>query len=386
MQQKEPSRVLAGKRIGLLTASASRLGGGVFEAVVAHADLIASLGGVPVVFALDDEHAAADRARFAPSGADVTVCRVSGPPQIGFARDLVPAMIAARLDCLHLHGIWMYPSHAGARWAQQTRRPYFISPHGMLDPWITARGRWKKALARLGYERTSWARATALHALTPREASDIARETGRDDSLVIPNAGPPACAQPPAFPAPGVVYIGRIHPKKNLVALVQGWTRARRDAQARLTIAGWGDPRDVAELQDAVATAGASVAFVGPQYGANKQALLDSARFVVLASHSEGLPMAMLEAWAAGVPTIMTPECNLDEGFAAGAALECGYDAPAISGVLERALTMTEPDWARMSASARALAGSRFSAQAVARAWGHAYSEAMDAPAGRGAR
>ena len=41
---------LAGKRIGFLTASASRLGGGVFEAVVAQAEIVAVCGGVPIVF------------------------------------------------------------------------------------------------------------------------------------------------------------------------------------------------------------------------------------------------------------------------------------------------------------------------------------------------
>ena len=61
------SAPLSGRRIGLLTAAASRLGGGVFEAVVAQAELIRSLGGEAVVFALADRHAAADRHRLGPS-------------------------------------------------------------------------------------------------------------------------------------------------------------------------------------------------------------------------------------------------------------------------------------------------------------------------------
>lgn len=59
---------LRGKRIGLLTASASRLGGGVFEAVAAQADLLRSLGALPVVIALKDQHSTVDAPRFpAPS-------------------------------------------------------------------------------------------------------------------------------------------------------------------------------------------------------------------------------------------------------------------------------------------------------------------------------
>ncbi|WP_068077206.1 glycosyltransferase [Novosphingobium lentum] len=370
---------LAGRRVGLLTASASRSGGGVFEAVVAHAALIRSLGGEVRVFALDDADAAHDKDRL--QGCAVDLLRIVGPRQVGYAPDMVKALCAANLDILHLHGIWMYPSRAGAAWAARTGRPYFVSPHGMLDPWITARGRWKKRIARIGYERASWARAAALHALTAREATDIARESGRSDSLVIPNAGP---ALAPATAAPAgrnVVYIGRVHPKKNLVALAQGWLQANRPAGARLLIAGWGDPADVAELEAAIATADGSVEFLGPVFGERKAKLLAEARLVVLPSHSEGLPMAMLEAWASGVPTVMTEECNLAIGFDAGAAIRCGYDAPAIAAALTAGLGLNDAGWSRMSDAARALADTQFSQAAVAAQWAQAYGAALKAQA-----
>jgi poly(glycerol-phosphate) alpha-glucosyltransferase len=367
---------LAGRRIALVTASASRLGGGVFEAVVAQAEMIRTLGGDAAVFALRDAHSETDRARFGSS--DVSLADVRGPRQIGYAPDLERMLLAAGPDCVHLHGIWMYPSASASNWACRTERPYFISPHGMLDQWITNRGRWKKALARAGYERTNWARATALHALTAREAKDIARESGRDDSIVIPNAGPETRTVPrTAMPGPVITYIGRIHPKKNLLALVEAWTRTPRPDGARLVLAGWGDPHDVATLEAAVAQGDGSAQFIGPVYGKAKADLLGSARFVALPSHSEGLPMAMLEAWSAGVPTLMTDECNLAEGFAAGAALNCGYDAAAIAACLEHALAMDEAAWRVMSEAARAVSGANFSASVISARWGQLYSAAI---------
>jgi len=362
---------LDGLRVTLLTASASRLGGGVATAIYSHAAMLREAGAAVTVVALEDKHSDEDRAALAPS--PLHTVGVRGPAFFGYAPDLVDRLVATKADLLHLHGIWMYPSRAALLWARRTGRPYMISPHGMLDPWITGRGRWKKALARLGYERASWHRADALHALTEDEAADIRREAGECRVMVIPNAGPPAAAAPPAGRAPHLFFISRIHPKKNLDALLEAWALADLPTGARLTIAGWGFPADVAAFEARLATAPPSVEFVGAVHGEAKQRLLESARFVILPSHSEGLPMTILEAWAAGTPTIMTAACHLPEGFAAGAALECGTDAASVAAAIGAALARDEAAWGAMSDAASALARGRFSAGHVTQEWVAAY-------------
>ena len=373
---------LAGKRIGLLTAAASRLGGGVFEAVAGQAALIRQLGAEPVVLALADPFSTADRARLDP--AEVHLLPVRGPRRFGYAPGLIDALRAARLDCLHLHGIWMYPSHAARCWRQDSGRASIISPHGMLDPWITGRGRWKKALARFGYERANWAAATAFHALTPGEAADIARESDRSGSLVIPNAGPPIARPVAAARGPQFLFLSRIHPKKNLAPLIAAWCELHRAGalpdQAGLTIAGWGEPGDVAQLQDRLRHCPPSLRFIGPCFGPAKAQALASARFVVLPSLSEGLPMTLLEAWAAGTPTLQSRGCNLPQGLVAGAALDCGTDQASITAALVKALAMPEPDWLAMAQAAQALAGSTFSAGRIAAAWAEAYARLIAKP------
>lgn len=345
-----------------------------FEAVVAQAHLIRQFGAEPVVLALDEAAAADDVQRFAET--EIRLCRAVGPRQIGFAPALIQSLNEANLDLLHLHGIWMYPSRAAAMWARQTGRPYLISPHGMLDPWITGRGRWKKALAKVGYERASWNAATRFHALTQTEAADIARESGRQDTLVIANPAPEVTGFP-ASAGRDLVYIGRIHAKKNLVALVEAWHCAKRPQLARLQIAGWGDAADVAQLRSAIAAGDGSAEFLGPVFGDAKTNLLGKARFVVLPSFSEGLPMAILEAWAAGRPTLMTRQCNLPEGFAAEAAVECSHSPQALVSAIEQALKLDEAKWLAMSRAALGLAGGPFAAQAIARQWASAYAGAI---------
>lgn len=365
------NKPLEGLRIGLLTASASRLGGGVFEAVVQQAAMIRDLGGEPVIFALRDAYSDQDAHRF--EGCELHCCPVRGPAQTGYAPQLVRRLVDAGLDCLHLHGIWMYPSRAATQWARLTGRRYLISPHGMLDAWITGRGRWKKALARAGYERASWCQADLMHALTQTEVDDISRESGRQDALIIPNAAPPAGPVPTRLREPRLVFLGRIHPKKNVLALLAGWGMAKRPNGAVLEIAGWGDPQDVAELEAAVSAAGPDVHFLGPVFGDAKQQLLNAARFTILPSFGEGLPMSVLEGWAAGAPAILTANCNLPEGFAAGAALECGHSAPSIAQAIEQALAMGPDEWLRMAGAALDLAAGPFCAAWVSHSWARAY-------------
>jgi len=365
---------LAGLRIGLLTASVSRLGGGVFEAVANHAEMIRSASGEPVIFGLSDRYANDDQTRFAPS--PVYHADVLGPPQIGYSRQLLRQLLDADLDLLHLHGIWMYPSRAGTRWAQLTNRPYVISPHGMLDPWITARGKVKKAIARIGYEKPSWRTASCFHALTNREASDITREARRDDSIVIPNAGPAALPPPATARSPRFVYLGRIHPKKNIDALIRAWTSVANTMEtmgADLTIAGWGEDEHVDQLRSALTDAPASIRFVGSVYGEDKTRLLRQSSFLVLPSHSEGLPMVILEAWAAGTPTLMTSECNLPEGIATRAAIECGYTAEDLAPLLKQAATMHSSIWLEMANAAYSLAVNSFASSRVTAQWARSY-------------
>lgn len=375
------------KRIGILTAWASRANGGVFEAVVAHCDLVRACGHEPIVFALDDPLSAADRPRFGTTS--VHVFPVTGPRQIGFAPALSSALRAAELDLLHLHGIWMYPSRAAGDWAVATKRPYVISPHGMLDPWIIGQGALKKSIAKLAYEHRSWRAATALHGLTGREARDIATATGRGQAtFVVPNAVPAAAMpQPARSTRPTVLYLGRIHPKKNIDTLVDAWRAARGGLPdgARLEIAGWGKDEHVSALKAKLDDANdADIAFLGPVFDERKAALLGSARFLALPSHSEGLPMAVLEAWAAGTPVLISTECNLSEGFAAGAAIDCGMDRDTVSATLQQALALSESAWQTMSTAGVGLAASTFSPAAVARAWDKAYSALLE-PVGRAA-
>lgn len=369
---------LAGKRIGLLSSWVSRSNGGVFEAVLAQADVLTTLGAQPVVLGLRDRHAESDIWRL--GGHEHHLCDPWGPHAAAYAPALASALMSAELDLLHLNGIWQYPSHVADLWKRATARPLVISPHGMLDPWITSRNAWKKHLGRILWERKAWQNANAFHALTDAEARDIARETGGAEVATIPNSAPSLTPPGDATRPPMALYIGRIHEKKNLGALISAWQIARTALPkgSVLTIAGWGDDDGIDALEHAMRdVAGDGIEFVGTVFGSQKAALLDLARFVVLPSLSEGLPMAILEAWAAGVPTIMSEHCHLPDGFAAGAALGCGTSPEDIAATLIEGFALSEPEWRRMSDAATALAAGPYSSTTLASRWERFYADLL---------
>ena len=265
------------------------------------------------------------------------------------------ALDATSSDMLHLHGLWQYPSIATRRQWELKKTPYLLSPRGMLDKWALANSRWKKQIAAWLFENAVMRDAFCLHALCQSEADAIRAYGLRQRIEVVPNGVelPEGLTAEDTESSEGIkrlLFLGRIHPKKGLSGLLKAWAKIQNTKSGiqnsrewQLVIAGWdqgGHERELIELCSELglkvvqrskhvscsATAqepeGADVVFYGPAFREEKEQLLRRADAFVLPSLSEGLPMSVLEAWAYGLPVVMTPECHLPEGFASQAALE----------------------------------------------------------------
>jgi poly(glycerol-phosphate) alpha-glucosyltransferase len=224
------------------------------------------------------------------------------------------------------------------------------------------------------------------------------------------------------------LFLGRIHPKKGLVGALRAWaeiqnpkSKIHNPKQWQFVIAGWDQGGHEGELKRLCVDLGLRIAecgeaedlklnsyklktersldiqgrlrpengssrrltlpdvdvvFFGPAFGEEKKALLRSAEAFILPSFSEGLPMSVLEAWAYGLPVVMTPECNLPEGFASGAALEIRNSA----GGFERMRTlieMTDQERAAMGMRGRRLVEERFTWPKVAAQMRRLYEEVL---------
>lgn len=363
-------------KIAFVLSSISRANGGISESVRRLAQSLPAAGPAAVsVLSLRDAFSDEDLPLWHPLRPQCLPIR--GPRAFGFAPALQPALAAGTPDITHTAGLWMYPSAAHHRWARRSRKPYVISPHGMLDAWALGNSAWKKQLAARLFERAHLEDAACLHALCAAEAESIRAFGLRNPICVLPNGidlpaasdrkGPPIWSG--RFPAERrvLLFLGRLHPKKGLMNLLQAWTSASATSW-QLVIAGWDQGGHQLELEAFVEAQGLrdSVCFVGPLHGSDKAAAYAAAHAFILPSFSEGLPMTVLEAWANGLPVLMTTACNLPEGFAAGAALEISTDPAKMAHSLLAFFGSSEQDCAAMGQRGRSLAENQFNWSRIA--------------------
>ncbi|WP_274425385.1 glycosyltransferase [Chelativorans sp. YIM 93263] len=355
-------------RVGMLVGTVSTAGGGVSEAVRSLSLAIRRIPGVSVeIFSLEDSRS--DGGDFD----DLPVHRVPirGPAAFGYAPELVPVLLSRDLDILHVHGLWMYLSVAARRWARATGKTYVVSPHGMLDPWALENSASKKRFARLLYEDAHLRGAACLHALSAAEEEAIVAAGISTPVTILPNGvdlpsvpvGKPPwrTSMPPGSRV--LLFLGRVTPKKRVLELIQAFdTAGAADRNWHLVIVGPVEAAYQKQLDAALEAAVCSerIHLVGPAYGDERGRVYAAAEAFILPSLSEGLPMAALEAFAFGLPALLSPQCNLPESFSAGAAMETGTDQETIAESLLHFFSMRIDHRLLMSQRARRLVAEKF--------------------------
>ncbi len=331
-------------RVGYVTSSLSRSAGGLFHSVSGLAGAVAQQGVDITVFGGVDRHFEVDHQQW--SGVPIRPHPLSDV--YGFHWRVFDRLLSHRPDLLHLHGIWTATSIYG-RFAQLAGIPIVVSPHGMLEAWILRRRKLAKAVHGALFERPL-VRGGYIHALCAAEYNTVSAYLpgAARRMFVLPNGTSSVPATPTAPGRSGVLYLGRLHPKKQVLELAKAWAGSASLDGIVLTIAGWGDTGYEAQVK-AVALASNNVRFVGSLYGVAKDRAFESARAFILPSLSEGLPMSVLEALQHGCLPIITDQCNLPELFTAGAARRIATDLSDVDRVVLDAVAASDEDVRRRS-------------------------------------
>jgi len=155
------------------------------------------------------------------------------------------------------------------------------------------------------FTRPIWKRAAAVTAVSGFVADLAEQAYGRRPQVIL--NGIPLGPEPKirVHTPPRLLMVGRLSRQKNPVLAVQALARLR-DLPWEFHVVGDGPLRPAMEKE--VETAGLSgrIRFLGWQDTARVQAEMNAADALLLSSHSEGLPMAAIEALDRGLAIVST--------------------------------------------------------------------------------
>ena len=330
-----------------------------------------------------------------PDGAedlDVRVFELQRPYRIAYSRPLARAVRAEvdDFDVVHVHSLFLHPQLASFRAARRAGVPHVVSPHGALDPFLRKRGRARKAVTDLLWQRRMLETAALLHVTSEDEAALIADVAPEVPRSVAPLGIDWARFQQPGDAArfrerhlggdagPVVLFLGRLTFKKGIDILIEAMADVVRELpDARLAIVGPDDENLRPELEALAERLGIghAVAFTGMLSGTDRADALATARLWALSSHTENFGVAVVEAIAAGLPVVISRAVNIAPDLeAGGVAVVPELEAGAFAREIARLLA-DESAAAEMGARAREFAR-RYDWAAIAPGFAALYARA----------
>lgn len=232
---------------------------------------------------------------------------------LGLSMNLKQELSKSNYDVYHANTLWLYQSHLTSKVARLKKKPYIISPHGMLYPNALQIKRWKKVpMLKLWFNRDVM-QATCLHATCQQEA-EYCRQFGYKGPIaVIPNA----VVFPKGVEIKKEIYrdqkdrrqigfLGRLHPIKkveNVIYAIDKLSDVLR-GQISFQIIGKYDDRYEQWLKEEVRRLHLEdiVEFVGFVSGMAKYNNLKKLSALFVPSESENFGMIVPESLICGTP------------------------------------------------------------------------------------
>jgi glycosyltransferase involved in cell wall biosynthesis len=235
----------------------------------------------------------------------------------------------AEFDVVHIHAVLSHAPLVAATACRRAGVPYVVRPLGTIAEWSLGQKTWRKqALIALSAGRMLRS-AAAIHCTSDSERLDAERRFGLPQTVVIPLGieSPPATVTLSLNDRrtldPYVLFLARLHPKKNVEALIDAFADVSPAHPGwRLVIAGDGDADYVRALEAQIrALPGRTrVQMTGWVDGDRKAELFTQASLFALPSRHENFGVAVVEALAAGVPVLATPQVPLADMISAASA------------------------------------------------------------------
>jgi len=305
--------------------------GGVAAAVLALSRGLARRGHKLDVVVLDEPDVVAAVADRGPAD-NITVHALgSGLTSYRYSRTLWPWLRqhGGDYDRVIVNGIWQYLSFAAWRRYAGSSVPYYVFPHGMLDPWFKETFPLKHLKKWLYWP---WAeyrvlRDAAAVIFTAEEERFQARKSfwlyrcrekvsplGVEAPLISSNAKSEFLSRYPQLQnSRNFLFLGRLHPKKGCDILLEAFARFRSNDSISLILAGPDQVGWESDLRRQVTRLNLTnrVVFTGMLEGSMKQGAFANTEAFVLPSHQENFGISVVEALAVSVPVLISNRVNI---------------------------------------------------------------------------
>ncbi|MFO0813392.1 MAG: glycosyltransferase [Gemmatales bacterium] len=237
-------------------------------------------------------------------------------------------------DIVEVHSFWNGVASHVAKRCISMRKPYLITPRGMLDPYCLKTRGWLKKLSALFGEEKNIAGAAGFHVLSDEEQQGILsiRPYLADRHFIVaqnglgtvPDTIPTGILQqkfPETKDRRTLLFLGRLDEIKGLELPLQSVALLDPAQRPMLLLIGpdFGVEHRLKQLACNLGIA-PWVIFGGPVYGDDRFSLLKEADLVGLTSHYECNSVTGTEAFAVGGAVLATEGCSLRHAANAGAA------------------------------------------------------------------
>jgi glycosyltransferase involved in cell wall biosynthesis len=242
---------------------------------------------------------------------------------------------AAEYDMIIVNGVWGYNAFGTWLALRNTKVPYTVFTHGMLDPWFKHRYPLKHLKKWLYWP---WGLYPVLRDaeavfFTCQRERELARESFwlYDCNEVIVRYGTEGIPDPDrdyradffsAHPELAgkrmFLFFGRVHPKKGPDLMIRAVAKLKNDGywdenSMRMVMAGPADSAYADELRALVRKEGIekSTYWTGMLVGNQKWGVIQGSEAFVLPSHQENFGIAVAEALSASTPVLITHGVNI---------------------------------------------------------------------------
>ena len=285
---------------------------------------------------------------------------------------------AADLNVFHTHGLWLMANIYPAWVAQRHTRPLVVSPRGMLGREALQFSRYRKLAFWHTFQRSALQSTTCFHVTSDREYQDVRTVGLRQPVAIIPNGIdlPPPRDAKMADGSKTILFLGRIHPKKGVAALIEAWSRLEsKFPEWQLKIVGPSENNDHAnELQRMVSAKKlARAQFSGPLYGASKSEAYAAAEIFILPTLDDNFAMTVAEALAHGTPVISTKGAPWEGLEKHGCGWWIDHGVLALTSALDHVMRLDSQRLAEMGQAGRAWMAREFSWNSAARSMDAVY-------------